>query len=779
MAYTELANPLIPIGSSYDSTKFILGNTANTNFVELIPKLSLNALRNLTTSSTLKVGYKIFNIATNEVSAWTGSSWSIINNATAANLVANNSDGQTIIHIANSNPPSIGQVLTATSATSASWAEGLAGAAVFPDQTGNNAKFLTTNGTTVSWSFTPTYLANPMSASGDIIIGGTLGAAGRLGIGSPSQVLTVQPGGTTLGWSNPIAAVGTGTAGKLLTNDGTSTIWQTYPLIPTISGAVTSYLLSNDGTNATWIVNNNPPSVTGQAGKFLTNNGSSLQWSSISQLPSITGTTSGKLLTNDGSSSSWVTLDAFLPSQTGKAGDVFTTDGMTASWQTPSAGFVNPMTDYADLIVGSSFGTAVRLPSGTNGQVLTSHTAVWNGTAFVNMLSWDTLPNFLTNPMTGAGDIIYGGASGDPVRLAPATTGPHVLSSSGGNPEWVPFVSVATVNSGVSGLFLTNNGSTTVWGTIPSPLPSQTGHNGAYLTTDGTTASWATIPSGFANPMTTTGDMISANSGGVAGRLAIGSTGQVLTVVSGGPAWSNIPSQLPSQTGNSGYFLSTNGSSPSWTQITQLVPTVSGGTSGFFLGNNGSSYSWMAVPNQLPSVSGQNGKYLSNDGTSATWVPYAGVPSVTGNSGKILTNDGTVAFWQSASSTTTLGLVPLTFTSSSLAVAAEEIDTVSTTCLSFQLQTIAVSSPCRIRIYSTHANAVADQSRPSTQDPSGNTGLFAEFVFISTALSWIVSPGVYCFNNDSTPITSIYIAIQNTGSTPAAITITASLLKMS
>lgn len=53
---------------------------------------------------------------------------------------------------------------------------------------------------------------------------------------------------------------------------------------------------------------------------------------------------------------------------------------------------------------------------------------------------------------------------------------------------------------------------------------------------DGT---WATPP-GFANPMTTTGDIIYSSSGSTAARLGIGSTGNPLTVIGGVPAYSNL-----------------------------------------------------------------------------------------------------------------------------------------------------------------------------------------------------------------------------------------------
>lgn len=87
----------------------------------------------------------------------------------------------------------------------------------------------------------------------------------------------------------------------------------------------------------------------------------------------------------------------------------------------------------------------------------------------------------LTNPMTTAGDIIKGGASGAPERLAVGSEG-QVLKVTSGAPAWGSDV-------------------------------------------------------GFANPMTTAGDIITGGASGAAQRLAVGTNGQVLKVVSGAPAW--------------------------------------------------------------------------------------------------------------------------------------------------------------------------------------------------------------------------------------------------
>ncbi len=57
------------------------------------------------------------------------------------------------------------------------------------------------------------------------------------------------------------------------------------------------------------------------------------------------------------------------------------------------------------------------------------------------------------------------------------------------------------------------------------------GGNSRRCTVDDITAG------GLSNPMTTAGDLIRATTGGAPQRLAVGTNGQVLTVVSGAPAW--------------------------------------------------------------------------------------------------------------------------------------------------------------------------------------------------------------------------------------------------
>ena len=102
---------------------------------------------------------------------------------------------------------------------------------------------------------------------------------------------------------------------------------------------------------------------------------------------------------------------------------------------------------------------------------------------------FDTLYSTFVNPMTTAGDIIIGGTSGAPARLA-ATTDGYVLTLASGVPVW-------SASSG----------------------------------------------GGFSNPMTTAGDLIVGGSAGAAGRLAAGTAAYVLTSNGAGvaPTWQAVP----------------------------------------------------------------------------------------------------------------------------------------------------------------------------------------------------------------------------------------------
>jgi hypothetical protein len=86
-------------------------------------------------------------------------------------------------------------------------------------------------------------------------------------------------------------------------------------------------------------------------------------------------------------------------------------------------------------------------------------------------------------------------------------------------PADIPGLDAAKITSGIFGTARLGSGAASA---------------GTWLRGDGT---WATIPSGFADPMTTAGDIIIRNASNVTTRLGAGTSGHVLTLVTGVPAW--------------------------------------------------------------------------------------------------------------------------------------------------------------------------------------------------------------------------------------------------
>ena len=52
------------------------------------------------------------------------------------------------------------------------------------------------------------------------------------------------------------------------------------------------------------------------------------------------------------------------------------------------------------------------------------------------------------------------------------------------------------------------------------------------------------------------------------------------------------------------------------------------------------------INQQLPSQLGQPGEYLQTDGTTVSWEPVDALPTQTGQGGEFLQTDGTDATWE-------------------------------------------------------------------------------------------------------------------------------------
>ena len=216
----------------------------------------------------------------------------------------------------------------------------------------------------------------------------------------------------------------------------------------------------------------------------------------------------------------------------GAAGQILSklsaTDYATGWIDAPSGGggMTNPMTAVGDLIRGGASGAPTRLAVGTNGNWLTLSAGV---------PTWAALPvdPGFPNPLTALGDLFVGGASGAPSRLGIGTTA-HVLTVVGGVPAW----QALPVDPGFANP-MTAVGDLIRGGTSGAPTRLGVGANGTWLTLSGGVPTWASLPvdPGFANPMTAVGDLIRGGTSGAPTRLAVGTNGHVLTLTAGVPGW--------------------------------------------------------------------------------------------------------------------------------------------------------------------------------------------------------------------------------------------------
>lgn len=121
--------------------------------------------------------------------------------------------------------------------------------------------------------------------------------------------------------------------------------------------------------------------------------------------------------------------------------------------------------------------------------------------------------------------------------------------------------------------------------------------------------------------------------------------GYVLKSENSEAVWSDLSTaSLPAQTDNSGKFLTTNGTTASWGEV-DAYPTQTN-NSGKFLTTDGTEVSWGdvdAFPNQ--GVTNQ-GKFLTTNGTDVLWSTIqSSVPDQSGHNGKYLVTDGSSLSW--------------------------------------------------------------------------------------------------------------------------------------
>lgn len=114
--------------------------------------------------------------------------------------------------------------------------------------------------------------------------------------------------------------------------------------------------------------------------------------------------------------------------------------------------------------------------------------------------------------------------------------------------------------------------------------------------------------------------------------------------------------------GTSSQFLKADGSTDSntyatTTQLNSKQDTLVSGTNIKTINSQSILGSGNLAIDSLPSQTGQSGKYLTTDGSSASWADVDALPSQSGNSGKYLTTNGTTPSWVSLTIPTTTNAI--------------------------------------------------------------------------------------------------------------------------
>ena len=195
--------------------------------------------------------------------------------------------------------------------------------------------------------------------------------------------------------------------------------------------------------------------------------------------------------------------------------------------------------------------------------------------------------------------------------------------------------------------------------------------------------------------------------------------------------------------------------------------------------NTGISVSGTCVATTF-SGSGASLTALNASNLSSGTVATARLGSGTASSSTYLRGDGS---WQTVSSSG--GALDTRGTTSaatgSIAQTASANITIPTKGKSFSLLKVAIDAPAWVVLYVDSASRSSDSSRTEGTDPAPGSGVLTEVsTTTSGASTFLMSPAVLGWNNDSTPAAQVYAKVTNKRSSTGsnAITVTLTTLKL-
>ena len=431
----------------------------------------------------------------------------------------------------------------------------------------------------------------PITTLGDLVYGSGTNAATRLAGNTTTTKQFLSQTGTgsasaAPSWSTVSKSdVGLGSVENtaLSTWAGSSNI-TTLGTVATGTWSATTIALNKGGTGATTqagAANAVLPTQTANSGKYLVTDGSNVSWSTVTagggsvtsvalSLPAIFSVT-GSPVQSSG------TLTGTLANQNANLVFAGPTTGAatTPSFRSLVAADLPTITSLGTVTSGTWNATAIGIAYGGTGQ--TSAAAAFNA----------------LSPITTLGDIIYGSGTNAATRLAGNTTATKQFLSQTGNGTVSAAPSWSTVSKSDVGLANVENTALSTWA------------GSANITTLGTvaTGTWNATAIGVAKGGTnlttyTAGDLVYASATTTLSKLAIGTSGQVLTSNGTAPYWA---------TAAAGASVSISDSAPGSPSAGNLWWESSTGTLKIYY-NDGNTSQWVDA---LPAASSIGGVLTS------------------------------------------------------------------------------------------------------------------------------------------------------------------------
>ena len=316
--------------------------------------------------------------------------------------------------------------------------------------------------------------------------------------------------------------------------------------------------------------------------------------------------------------------------------------GMSASSATPK--------DYVDSILGSATAAATSAASAATSAASAATSA---GSAETSAIASAASATTSASSATAAATSATSAAASATAAATSATSAAASATTAANSVATIAGYATSAANSATAAATSATSAATSATSSANSATASATSATASATsaTASATSASAAATSASSAATSATSAATSATSAAASAAAAAAVLTGAFdakgdLLVGTG----TNTFDQLTVAATN-GYVLSVNSATATGLEWTAANPgDITGVTAGTGLSGGGTSGAVTVSLDTssvyvVPTQTGQTGKYLTTDGTTSSWASVDALPSQTGNAGEYLTTDGTTASW--------------------------------------------------------------------------------------------------------------------------------------